>query len=134
VNNQNAADEPVAGAGEDQPEISAGEYIAALRAAGETQGLAAFPPPGTRPPEPGIIVPDDYELPEGYMRHYQNTDDGRQLEPVLTLAPGYELVDENGNALALGRDRIVPPELAPPDLPVRVLEVPPSVPDAAGAR
>jgi hypothetical protein len=110
--------------GEDQPKIEAGEYIAALRAAGETGGLAAFPPPGTRPPETGVVVPKDYQLPEGFARHYQTTDDGRQLEPILTLAPGYELVDENGNPIALGRERIVPPELAPPDLPVRMLEVP----------
>ena len=111
-------------ADENELRIDARDYIAALRAEGETGGIASFPPPGTRPPESGVIVPDDYELPEGFMRHYQSTDDGGQLEPVLTLAPDYELVDGDGNPVALGRDRIVPPEGAPPDLPVRMLDVP----------
>ena len=116
------------------PEINAGEYIAALRAAGETEGLAAFSPPGTRPPNPGILVPDDYELPEGFMRHYQSTDDGGQLAAVLTLSPDYELYDEDGNPIALPQDRIVPPELAPPDLPIRILDLPSAPGPAEGQR
>jgi hypothetical protein len=106
------------------PAIDAGDYIAALRANGETEGLAAFNPPGTRPPNAGVVVPEDYVLPEGFMRHYQSTDDGGRLAAILTLSPDYELVDADGNAIALGRDRIVPPELVPPDLPVRILEIP----------
>jgi len=106
------------------PELDAGEYIAWLRAQGDTDGLAAFPPPGTRPPRPGVIVPDDYDLPPGFARHYQSTDDGRQLPPVLVVAPEYDLIGEDGTPIDLGDDRIVPPELAPQDLPVRMLEVP----------
>jgi hypothetical protein len=113
-----------AAAGEGEAEIDAGDYIAALRAEGETGGLAAFNPPGTRPPQSGVVVPDDYELPEGYARHYQATDGGTQLRPVLTLSPNYELVDGDGKNIPLGMDRIVPPELAPPDLPVEILDLP----------
>jgi len=119
---------------EARPEIDARDYIAALRESGETGGIAAFPPPGTRPPRTGVIVPDDYQLPEGFMRHYQSTDDGGQLAPILTLAPGYELVDQNGKPIPLAKDRIVPPELAPPDLPVRMLEVPSTTNRAEGRR
>src|SRR6185369_2569413 len=64
-------------------EIDAGEVIAALRAEGETKGIAAFGLPGSDPPKAGIIVPEEYELPEGYVRHYQSTDDGRQLPAIL---------------------------------------------------
>jgi hypothetical protein len=106
-------------------QIDAGEYIAALRESGETAGLAAFAPPGTRPPRSGVVVPPDYRLPEGFARHYQTTDDGRQLEPVLVVAPGYEIVDDDGEPVALTDDRIVPPEYAPADLPVQMLEIPP---------
>lgn len=105
-------------------EIPAGDYIELLREAGETEGLAAFSPPGTRPAKSGIVVPEDYELPEGFARHYQSTDDGKRLEAILTLAPGYEIVDEEGNSLAVGLERIVPPEAAPPDLPIRILDLP----------
>jgi hypothetical protein len=107
-----------------RPEIAAADYIAWLRARGETEGLAAFPPPGTSPPRSGVVVPDDYDLPEGFARHYQTTDDGRQLPPVLAVAPEYDLIGEDGTPIGLREDRIVPPELAPPDLPVRMLEVP----------
>lgn len=107
-----------------RPEMEARDFIAALRESGETAGLAAFSPPGTRPPRSGVIVPADYELPEGFARHYQTTDDGRRLAPVLVVAPGYEIVDEAGDPVALTDDRIVPPEYAPPDLPVQMLDVP----------
>lgn len=110
-----------AGADEKEPEIKAGEYIAALRAAGETGGIAAFNPPGTDPLKEGIIVPDDYELPPGYARRYQVTDDGQQLPPILIFSPDYEFLDQNGNPIALPDDLIVPPEMAPPDLPLRTL-------------
>jgi hypothetical protein len=118
-------DESKVGAGEEgQPGIDARDYIAALRAGGETEGLAAFSPPGTRPPRTGVMVPDDYVLPEGFARHYQTTDDGRRLAPILTVAPEYELLDEAGNPVPLTEDHIVPPEFVPPDLPVRMLEIP----------
>jgi hypothetical protein len=109
---------------EKRPEMEARDFIAALRERGETAGLAAFSPPGTRPPRSGVIVPADYDLPEGFARHYQTTDEGRQLVPILVVAPGYEIVDDAGDPVALMDDRIVPPEYAPPDLPVQMLEVP----------
>ncbi|MEW6270495.1 MAG: hypothetical protein AB1689_14485, partial [Thermodesulfobacteriota bacterium] len=86
---------------------------------GEARGLAAFPPPGTDPPKPGIVVPDDFELPPGYVRHHQTTDDGRQLPPVLMFHPDTAPLDANGEPIA-----IVPPELAPPGLPIEILDVP----------
>lgn len=113
-------------------EIPAGDYIELLREAGETEGLAAFSPPGTRPAQSGIVVPEDYELPEGFARHYQSTDDGRRLEAILTLAPGYDLFDEEGQPLPLGLERIVPPEAAPPDLPIRILDIPAANNSASG--
>lgn len=109
-------------ANEEEPEIKAGEYIAALRAAGETEGIAAFNPPGTDPIKSGIIVPDDYELPPGYARRYQTLDDGTDVPPILMFSPGYEFLDADGNPIPLPDDLIVPPAMAPPDLPVRVLE------------
>jgi hypothetical protein len=39
-------------------------------------GIALFPPPGTKPIKQGVLVPEDFELPPGYVRHYQATDDG----------------------------------------------------------
>ena len=98
--------------------------IEALQAAGVHEGIAAFNPPGTNPPKPGLIVPDDWPLPEGYVRYYQTTDDGKQLPPVLMFHPDFEFVDAAGHPIAVPPDRIVPPELAPPGLPVRMLDVP----------
>jgi hypothetical protein len=88
-------------------------------------GIGLFPPAGTDPIKIGIVVPDDYELPEGYLRHYQVTDDGQDLEPILLFHPDYELLDDAGQPIPLPADRVVPPELAPPDLPIRMVEVPP---------
>jgi hypothetical protein len=99
-------------------------YVARLRASGETEGLAAFPPKGTNPPKPGLVVPEDFELPEGYVRYYQITDGGQRLEPILMFSPDYEFVDRNGHPVALPEDGIVPPEMAPPGLPGRMLDVP----------
>lgn len=93
-----------------------------LNAPGEQAGLAAFPPPGSKPIKRGIVVPDDVELPEGYVRHYQTTDDGRQLPPILMYHPDFAGVDANGNPITPPADRVVPPELAPPGLPHRVLD------------
>jgi len=101
------------------------DMIDAAKQSGETRGLAAFPPPGTDPIKTGIVVPDDYELPAGYVRYYQITDDGRRLEPILMFSPDYEFLDENGQPVPLPESGIVPPEMAPPGLAVdNVLEVP----------
>jgi len=107
-----------------QLESLARDMIDGLRATGETGGLAAFPPPGTVPIKIGVVVPDGYELPPGYMRYYQNTDDGQRLQPILMFSPDYDFVDAAGKPVALPKDGVVPPEMAPPGLPQRLLEPP----------
>ncbi len=107
------------------PELDARDVIPYLRSRGEHTGIAAFEPPGTDPPKTGIVVPDDFPLPEGYVRHYQSDDDGNPLPPILTFHPDYEFVDESGAPVALPESRVVPPELAPSGLPIRMLDVPP---------
>jgi hypothetical protein len=77
---------------------------------------------GTKLVKRGIIVPDDFELPPGYVRHFQSTDDGERLPAILMFSPDYEWVDAQGHPLALPADRIVPPEMAPPGLPIKMLE------------
>ena len=105
-------------------ELDAAPVIDALNRAGIHDGIAAFPPPGTDPPKSGIIVPDGWELPEGYVRHHQTTDDGLELPPILMFHPDYTFTDEQGNPVAIPPDRVVPPELVPPGFPVRMLDVP----------
>jgi hypothetical protein len=100
------------------------EVIERLHEAGIHEGLGAFSPPGTRPPLVGLAVPEDFALPPGYVRHYQATDDGQRIEPILMFAPDAQLVDADGRPLALPADRVVPPELAPPGLPIRRITVP----------
>lgn len=92
---------------------------------GDGTGIHAFPRPGTKPLRGGIIVPDGYTLPPGYLRHYQTTDDGEQLPPILTFHPDYHPVGADGQPLAIPPDRIVPRELAPFGMPVRWLDPPP---------
>jgi hypothetical protein len=104
------------------PALDARDVIRALRDAGETGGLAAFPEPGTKPTRTGIVVPDDFALPPGYVRHYQTTDDGKPLPPILMFHPDYEFVDAQGQPVALPESRIVPPEMAPSGLPIRTLD------------
>ncbi len=38
--------------------------------------------------------------------------------------PDYQFVDEHGAAVPLPEDRVVPPDMAPPGLPIRLLELP----------
>src|SRR5262245_15034032 len=83
-------------------------------------------PAGSGPLEIGIVVPDGFELPEGFLRHQQVTDDGQELEPILVFGPDYELRDAAGQPIPLPENRVVPPELAPPGLPIRMLELPPT--------
>ncbi|MDI3284102.1 hypothetical protein [Polyangium sp. 15x6] len=87
-------------------------------------GIHAFPAPGTKRIKQGLVVPDDFPLPPGYVRHYQATDKGRMLEPVLLYHPDYELVDANGKVIEIPPDRVVPPDMAPEGLPLATLEVP----------
>ncbi len=111
--------------GDDGQEVTAGEYIQALHDAGIYTGIGAFNPPGTSPPLNGLAVPDDYQLPDGYVRHYQTTDDGQPIEPILMYSPDYEFLDADGNPIAIPDSRVVPPEQAPPGFPIRPIEMPP---------
>lgn len=87
-------------------------------------GIGLFNPPGTKPIKIGIVVPENFELPPGYVRHFQIMDDGRELPAVLMFHPDAHPKDANGNPVAMPADRIVPPELAPPGLPIEYLKVP----------
>jgi hypothetical protein len=87
-------------------------------------GLALFPALGTKPIKRGLIVPEGFQLPPGYVRHYQATDDGAQLPAILMFHPDYAPRDAAGNAVPLPADRIVPPELAPKGMPIQYLEPP----------
>ena len=40
--------------------------------------------------------------------------------------PDYKPVDANGNLVPLPEDRVVPPQMAPPGMPIAILEVPPN--------
>ena len=102
------------------------EVIDRLHQAGVYSGLGAFSPPGTRPPLVGLAVPEDFVLPEGYVRHYQATDDGERIEPILMFSPDYQLFDAAHRPIAMPKDRVVPPELAPPGLPIRRIVIPAS--------
>ena len=106
------------------PEPTMGEVIQRLHAAGIRTGIGAFNPPGTRPPLTGLVVPDGFALPEGYVRHYQATDDGQRIEPILMYSPDFEFLDADGNPVAIPGDRVVPRHLAPPGLPLRTVRIP----------
>lgn len=100
------------------------EVIERLHERGIFSGLGAFSPPGTRPPLVGLAVPEDFELPKGYVRHHQVTDDGQSIEAILMFAPDFQLYDANNQPIAMPKDRVVPPELAPPGLPQRRITIP----------
>ncbi|QSQ21307.1 hypothetical protein JY651_39985 [Pyxidicoccus parkwayensis] len=80
--------------------------------------------PGTKPLKRGIVVPEDFELPPGYVRHYQSTDDGDRLKAILMFHPDYEPKDASGQPIPLPENRVVPAEMAPPGLPIQMLELP----------
>lgn len=105
------------------PEPTGAELIEALNEAGIHTGIGAFTPPGTSPPVSGLVVPDDFELPEGFVRHHQVTDDGEPLEPILMFSPDIDNYEAAGN-VPIPEDRIVTPELAPPGMPIRELVIP----------
>lgn len=93
-------------------------------------GIALFPSRDTKPIKSGIVVPEDFELPEGYVRHFQANEDGELLAPILLFHPDYEIVDESGQVIGVPADRVVPPELAPEGLPIQMLDVPGAKGDA----
>jgi hypothetical protein len=88
----------------------------------EPTGMMLFPAPGTDPPKKGIIVPEGFELPPGYVRHYQTTDDGERLPAILMFSPDKPPLDANGEPMKVPENGIVPPELAPPGLPIQILD------------
>jgi hypothetical protein len=100
------------------------EVIARLHQAGVHTGLGAFSPPGTRPLLVGLAVPEGFALPAGYVRHYQATDDGQRVEPILMFSPDTQVLDAAGQPIAIPVNRVVPPELAPPGLPIRRIAIP----------
>ena len=100
------------------------EVITRLHQAGVETGLGAFSPPGTRPPMIGIAVPEDFALPPGYVRHHQATDDGQRIEAILMFAPDREFIDTASGPVKIPKDRVVPPELAPPGLAIRRIVIP----------
>jgi hypothetical protein len=85
------------------------------------EGIYAFPRPGTKKIRVGIIVPEGFELPPGYVRHYQTTDGGEMLPAILMFHPIHPPADLR---VPVPEDRIVPAELVPPGLAVELLEVP----------
>nr|WP_228531162.1 MULTISPECIES: hypothetical protein [Myxococcaceae] len=95
----------------------------------EPQGISVFNPPGTKPIKRGLVVPEGFALPPGYVRHYQTLDDGRQLPAVLMFHPDAHPTDAQGRPVAIPPDGLVPPELAPPGLPLEVLTVPEPLPE-----
>jgi hypothetical protein len=101
-----------------------GEVIERLHDAGVHSGLGAFNPPGTSPPMIGLAVPDDYVLPEGYVRHFQATDDGQRIEPILMYSPDFGFFDSAGQPIAIPENRVVPSNRAPPGLVIRPIEIP----------
>ena len=101
------------------------EVIDELHKAGIHTGLGAFNPPGTSPPLVGLAVPEDFPLPEGYVRHFQATDDGQRIEPILMFSPDFEFFDAAGRRIPIPANRVVPPNMAPPGLTVRLIEIPP---------
>lgn len=102
------------------------QVIEALHRRGIRSGLGAFPPPGTSPLLRGLVVPADFPLPPGYVRHHQVTDDGRRIAPILMFSPDIDTIVVRGRRVPVPADRIVPPELAPPGMPLRWVTLPPS--------
>jgi hypothetical protein len=100
------------------------EVIDRLHEAGIHSGIGAFNPPGTSPPMIGLAVPDDYVLPEGYVRHFQATDDGQRIEPILMYSPDFEFFDSAGQPITIPDNRVVPSNRAPPGLVIRPIKIP----------
>ena len=90
---------------------------------GPAEGINLYRP-GTKKLKQGIIVPEGFELPPGYLRHYQSTDNGEGVKPILMFHPDYKPVDSKGQAVEIPESRVVPPELAPAGMPIEVLELP----------
>jgi hypothetical protein len=72
----------------------------------------------------GVVVPKDFELPPGYVRHYQMNEDGTALPPILMYHPDFKTMSEGGVELEIPEDRIVPPDDLPVGLKSLMLEIP----------
>jgi hypothetical protein len=90
---------------------------------GPAEGINLYRP-GTKKLKQGIIVPEGFELPPGYLRHYQSTDNGEGVKPILMFHPDYKPVDSKGQPVEIPESRVVPPELAPAGMPIEILELP----------
>jgi hypothetical protein len=90
---------------------------------GPAEGINLYRP-GTKKLKQGLIVPEGFELPPGYLRHYQSTDNGEGVKPILMFHPDYKPVDSKGQPVEIPESRVVPPELAPAGMPIEVLELP----------
>lgn len=110
------------------------EVLERLHQHGIYTGLGAFSPPGTSPPLVGLAVPEDFVLPEGYVRHHQVTDDGQSIEAILMFHPDYQLYDAAHKPIAMPKDRVVPAELAPPGMPIRRVAIPAPIEPARAGR
>ena len=108
----------------DNPSMA--EVIKRLHERGIHSGLGAFSPPGTSPPLVGLAVPEDFVLPKGYVRHHQATDDGQRIEAILMFAPDFQMLDAHNAPIEMPKNRVVPPQLAPPGLPIRRIVIPAS--------
>ena len=108
-----------------KPVPSTAEIIRRLNEAGIHSGIGAFNPPGTSPPLVGLAAPEGVPLPEGYVRHYQTTDDGQDIEPILMFSPDFEFFDAAGRPIAIPEDRVVPPDMAPAGITGRRIAIPP---------
>lgn len=108
------------------PAPTMSEVIQALHDSGDHTGIGAFNPPGTSPPLAGLAVPEDFDLPPGYVRHHQVTDEGEVLEPILMFSPDGVFVDASGREIPIPDDRVVPADMAPPGLVIREITVPPA--------
>jgi len=106
-----------------EPELQHAPAARDVAPSGGAEGLGLYRP-GTKPLKQGIIVPEDFELPPGYVRHYQATDTGERVKPILMFHPDYKPVDSNGTPVELPANRVVPPEMAPPGMPIDILELP----------
>lgn len=115
-----------------KPVPSTAEIIRRLNEAGIHSGIGAFNPPGTSPPLLGLAAPEGVPLPEGYVRHYQTTDDGQDIEPILMFSPDYEFFDAAGRPIAIPEDRVVPPDMAPAGITGRRITLPPPREEGGG--
>ncbi|GHG89247.1 hypothetical protein [Comamonas sp. JC664] len=112
-----AAPQPVA-----EPELDTDTDVQEPDMESQPTGLQLYRP-GTKPLLRGLIVPDDFELPPGYVRHFQYTDSGELVAAVLTFHPDHQPTDRNGQPVPMPPDRLVPEELAPPGMPIQRLDL-----------